>query len=88
MWSADVGPFVPIEPEPAQTVENPGDHVGRRAFGVGVFDSQNEGAAGAACVQPVEERRAGAADVEVAGGGWSEPDAREPRDQDSASHCS
>ena len=48
----------------------------RRAFGVGVFDAQNEHPAVTAREQPVEQRRAGAADVEVAGGRRSEADAR------------
>ena len=42
---------------------------------VGVLDPQDEGAAGVPGEQPVEQRRAGAADVEVAGGGGGEADA-------------
>ena len=40
--SADVGPFVPVEAEPAQAVEDALDHFGRRALDVGVFDAQDE----------------------------------------------
>ena len=42
---------------------------------VGVLDAQHERAAVPAGEQPVEERRAGAADVQVAGGRWREADA-------------
>ena len=42
---------------------------------VGVLDAQDEGAAGLPGVEPVEQRRAGAADVEVAGGRGGEADA-------------
>ena len=62
-----VGPLVPIEPEPAQAVENPFDHLRRRSLDVGVLDAQHEHAAVTTREQPVEERRARAADVEVAG---------------------
>ena len=40
---------------------------GRRAGAVGVLDAQQEGAAGVAGVEPVEQRGARAADVQVAG---------------------
>ena len=66
--AVDVGAFVPVEPQPAQAVENAGDHLVRRALDVGVLDPQDEHAAVAPRVEPVEERGAGAADVEVAGG--------------------
>src|SRR5207245_7778957 len=65
--SADVRPFVPVEPEPAQPVEDAFDHLRRRAFDVGVFDAKDEHAAVAAREEPVEERRSRAADVQVAG---------------------
>ena len=66
--TADLRPFIPVEPEPSQAVENAGDHVGRRALDVGVFDAQDERAAVPPRVEPVEERRARAADVQIAGG--------------------
>ena len=53
----------------------PLDHLVRRALGVGVLDAQHEHAAVAAREQPVEERRARAADVQVAGGRRREADA-------------
>ena len=79
MRSADVRALVPVEAEPAQPVEDAGDHVGRRALDVGVFDAQDERAAVAPRVEPVEERRAGAADVQVTGRRGREADARAPR---------
>ena len=76
MRSADVGPLIPVEPQPAQTLHDARDHLPRRSLGVGVFDAQDEGAAMAAGVEPVEQRRAGAADVEIAGRRRRETDAR------------
>ena len=42
------------------------------ALAVGILDAQQELAAGVACVEPVEQRRARPADVQVAGGRGSE----------------
>ena len=64
---SDVRPFVPAQPEPAQAVEDAGDHVGRGSLDVGVFDAEQERAVVAARIEPVEERRARAADVQIAG---------------------
>ena len=50
----DVRSFVPIEPEPAQSIENASDHLVRRALDVGVLDAKNEDAAMAAGIEPVE----------------------------------
>ena len=76
MRAADERPFVPVEAEPAQAVENAVDHFRRRSLDVGVFDAQHEDAAVPAREEPVEEGRAGAADVQVTGRRWSEADAR------------
>ena len=76
--AADVGPFVPVEPQPAQAVDDAGDHLPRRSLGVGVLDAQHEGAAVPPREQPVEQRRARAADVKVAGRRRGEPDADHP----------
>ena len=73
--SADVRPLVPVEAEPAQAVHDSRDHLPRRTFGVGVLDAQHERAAVPAGIQPVEQRRAGAADVQVAGGRRGKADA-------------
>ena len=68
MRAADIRSLVPVEPQPAQAVDDARHHVPRRALGVGVFDAEHERAAVPAGEQPVEERRARAADVEIAGG--------------------
>jgi hypothetical protein len=67
--------LVPVQAEPPQRVEDLLDGLGRRALPVGVLDAQQVAAAVVAGLQPVEERRPGAADVEVAGGRGSEADA-------------
>ena len=72
---ADLRPFVPVQTKPAQPVEDAVHHFVRRALGVGVFDAQHEDAAEAPREQPVEQRRARAADVQVARGRGSEPNA-------------
>ena len=65
--SADAGTFVPFEPEPAHRLENAGHHLVGRSLRIGIFDAKNEGAAVPPREQPVEERRARAADVQIAG---------------------
>src|SRR6185295_13767778 len=59
---------VPIEPEPSQAVKYRANGIRGGAFPVGIFDAQQELAAGMACVKPVEQRRACATDVQIAGG--------------------
>src|SRR5439155_5033852 len=63
------------EAKPAKPVENALDHFGRRTLDVGVLDAQHEGAAVAPCEEPVEQRGARAADVQIAGWGGSESNA-------------
>jgi hypothetical protein len=63
MWSANAWAFVPIEPKPLHSIEDARHHFGGRAFSVRIFDAQNKRAAVATCVEPVEKRRARAADV-------------------------
>ena len=70
--AADVGPFVPVHAEPAHPLQDAVDHLVRRSLGVGVLDAQHEHAALAAGEEPVEQRGAGAADVQVTGGRWGE----------------
>ena len=53
----------------------PVDHLPRRSLGVGVLDAQHEHAAMPPRVEPVEERRARAADVKVSGRRRREADA-------------
>ena len=58
---------VPIETEPFEPVENRVHRALRRPFPVGVFDAQQERAAEALGVEPVEQRRARASDMQEAG---------------------
>src|SRR6476469_3279529 len=58
---------IPIEAEPRQAVEDRLDRRLGRAGAVGVLDAQQVLAAMVLGEQPVEERGAGAADMEVAG---------------------
>ena len=66
--SADLGPLVPIETEPAQRVEQRQIAFLGVALGVGVLDAEHEGAAGVPGVGPVEQRGADHPDVGGAGG--------------------
>ena len=79
--AVDFRSLVPVEPEPAKAVEDPFDHVLRRSLDVGVFDAQHEDAAEPAREEPVEERGARAADVEIPGRRWGEADARSHREE-------
>ena len=63
---------VPVEPEPVEAVEDRVDRGLGRALAVGVLDAQQERAAEALGVEPVEQRRARAADVQEAGRGGGE----------------
>ena len=63
--AADAGPLVPFETEPAHPLENAGNHLVRRALRVGVFDAENKRAAVMPCEEPVEQRRARPADVQI-----------------------
>ena len=67
--------FIPFETEPAQAVQDNFDRFLRVAGHVGVFDAENERAARMAGVEPVEQRRAGAADVQKTGRTRSKTDA-------------
>src|SRR5277367_389273 len=58
---------VPIETEPFEPVENCVHRGLGRTFAIGVLDAQQELAAEALGVEPVEQSRARAADVEEAG---------------------
>src|SRR5262249_21747802 len=77
--AADVRPFVPVEAQPAQVLEHAGFGFPGRSLLIGVLDAENERAALAAREQPVEERGAGVANVQVAGWTWSETDAHPHR---------
>ena len=59
---------VPIEPEPFQPVQDRGDGRLGRSLPIGVLDPEQHLAAALFGVQPVEQRGAGASDMEKAGG--------------------
>src|SRR2546427_716659 len=58
-------PLVPVEAEPLEGLEDRGEVLVGRAGTVGVLDPKDEGPAVVARVEPVEQRGARAADVEV-----------------------
>ena len=61
-----------VQPEPLHAVEDDLRRLVGGALAIGVFDAQDERAAVAACIEPGEQRRAHAADVQHAGGTGSE----------------
>ena len=78
--AADARALVPLEPDPAQRALDLLDRLGVLARLVGVLDAQHEAPAVVARVEPREQRRAHAADVQQTG--WRR---REPR-ADRAGH--
>jgi hypothetical protein len=67
--------FVPFEAEPSEVGEDGLLGLPGRALEVGVLDAEHKVSPLGAREEVVEERGAGAADVEVAGGRWREADA-------------
>jgi hypothetical protein len=67
--------FIPVEAEPGEVGEDGLLGLSRGALEVGVLDAEHEASALGAREEVVEERGAGAADVEVAGGRRREADA-------------
>ena len=67
-FGLEMGLAVPVEAEPAHPVEDRVDRRLGRARLVGILDAQQELAAMVARVEPVEQGRARAADMEEAGG--------------------
>ena len=62
------GSLIPVEAQPAKTLEDAVDEFRTIAIHIGVFDSQNKRATLIAREQPVEQGGARAADVQIAGG--------------------
>ena len=58
---------VPVEPEPFEPVENGRDRSLGRALAIGVLDAQQERSAETFGVEPVEQRRTRAADMQESG---------------------
>ena len=67
---------IPIEPEPAEPVENRIDGTLGRALPVGILDAQQHPAAEMTGIEPIEERRARSPDMQVPrrGGGKARND--------------
>ena len=74
--AAHLGALVPAEPEPLHVAEDDRLVLGRAPFAISVFDAEDERAPRLSRPEPVEERRAHPADVEVARGGGSEAKTR------------
>jgi hypothetical protein len=70
-----VGALVPLDPEPGQTVEDGVLGLTRRALEIRVFDAKDEFATELSGQGPVEESRAGPADMEEPRGARSESSA-------------
>ena len=67
-----VGPVVPIEAQPVKGLED-GIRAGLgRALGIRILDPQHESSPGLTGVEPVEQCRAGTADVKIARSDWEE----------------
>ena len=75
--AAGLDPFVPLQAHPAQIVENRLLGLARRALEIGVFDAEDERAVLAARQQPVEQRRSGVTDVQMACRGRGETNSHE-----------
>src|SRR5262249_19441537 len=68
MWPADFGPFVPLDAEPFEAVEDGQQGFGAIAFGVRIVDAKGELALVGSGGEQVEQRSADAADMQVTGG--------------------
>ena len=67
--------LVPVEAQPAHAFEDALDHGFRGALEVGILNAQDEGSAGVAREEPVEEGGACSTDVEITGRGGGKTDA-------------
>src|SRR5262245_11004046 len=66
------GPFVPVEAQPLEAVENRLEGLGHVPLGIGIVDPQQELPAVLPGKEPIKERRADAADMQIAGRTGSE----------------
>ena len=71
---ADLRSFVPVQAKPAEILEHARLGLVRRALDVRIFDTKDESATGVSRHQPVEQRRAGVAHVQMTGGTGCEAD--------------
>ena len=72
-------PLVVVDLQPAQRVEDLLDVLGRRALAIGVLDAQDQRAALPARDEPVVERGAGAADVQLSRRAGGEANTHRPQ---------
>jgi hypothetical protein len=72
VFTASVGAFVPIEAEPFQIGDELIFEAGFAAVKVGVFDAEDHGSTLLPGEKPIEKSCAGIANVQMAGGRWSE----------------
>ncbi len=72
--AANLDALVPLQAKPAKVLEDGQLRFARRTLGVGVLDAEDERPVVPARKEPVEQRRARVADVQVAGWGWGETD--------------
>jgi hypothetical protein len=78
VWSvrpADIRTLVPLEAEPSEILEDAALRFPCRSLGVGILDAQDECSVLAVREQPVEQRRAGVAHVQLTGGAGSKSNA-------------
>ncbi len=73
--AADLGPLVPAEPQPAESIEEVGQRVGDVAGAVGILDAQDKLAAGVAGEDVVEQGDISSTDVGIPGGAGGHADA-------------
>ena len=72
----EVRALVPVQAQPLQLGQQAVGEVAAVPLGVGVLDPEHEGATHRTGVQPVEQCRPGASDVQETGGRWCEADSR------------
>src|SRR5688572_27157365 len=94
---SNVGPFIPVEPQPSQVFEDAVLRLASRPLRVGVFDPQDERALVAVREEPVEQCGPRVADVQLSGRtrsktyshnqGARNPEAKGARGPSSATAC-
>ena len=70
--STDIRPFVPVQAQPAQVLEQLAHERLGAASLVGILDAQDEPAARLARSQEIEQRRAGIAQMQMARRDWAQ----------------
>src|SRR5437899_1687900 len=68
------GSLIPIQPEPAQAIQDDIDGFLRVSRDIRVFDAENERAAGMSCIKPIEQSRPCPANVQEPCRTWRKSD--------------